>query len=139
VLVPLLAPPYGSAPLAGGLDVRGRSLLRSPDEAAHLGVRYDRRLARGGSVPLRIDYAYKGTYYLDFSAAPETEWLRQGSYGVLNARLAYVAPGAKWEIGLWGANVTDEAYYEDAVLTSVSSRVSFADPRTYGIDVKLRL
>jgi iron complex outermembrane receptor protein len=139
VLVPVLGPPYGSAPLRGGLDVRGRSLLRAPDEALHIGLRYDRRLTRGGRLPLRVDYAYKGDYYFDFAAVPETEWLRQKAYGVLDVRYAYVAPSGRWEIGLWGANVTDEAYYEDAVLSSFSSRVSYADPRTYGVDFKFRL
>ena len=137
VLVPLHVPPYGSAPLAGGLDVRGRSLLRAPDQALYAGVRYERRLAGGGRMPLNVNYAYKGDYYFDFSATPETEWLKQHAYGVLNARIAYA--GERWEIGLWGTNLMDEDYYEDAVLNSVSSRVSYADPRSYGIDFKLRL
>jgi iron complex outermembrane receptor protein len=139
VLVPLAAPPYGSAPLDGGLDVRGRALLRSPDAAAYVGVRYERRLENGALVPTRIDYSYKGDYYFDFAAVPETEWLKQEPYGVLNARVAYASADDKWEIGVWGTNLTDTAYYEDAVLTSTSSRVSYADPRTYGIDFKLRL
>jgi iron complex outermembrane receptor protein len=139
VLVPLTVPPYGSVPLPGGFDARGRSLLRSPKEAAHVGVRYEWTLAEGGRLPLSIDYAYKGDYYFDFSAVPETDWLKQDAYGVLNARIAYAASGDKWEVGLWGTNLTDEDYYEDAVVISVSSRVSYADPRMYGIDFKLRL
>ncbi|HEX7236485.1 MAG TPA: TonB-dependent receptor [Gammaproteobacteria bacterium] len=138
VFVPLTAPPYGSAPLVGGLDVRGRPLLRSPDEAAHIGLRYESRLRRG-RIPVSVDYSYKGDYYFDFAAAPETEWLRQHAYGVLNARVAYATEGNSWEIGVWAANLTDESYYEDAVLTAASSRVSYADPRTWGVDFKLRL
>jgi iron complex outermembrane recepter protein len=138
VLVPLTAPPYGSAPLAGGLDVRGRPLLRSPDDAAHVGLRYERRLRRG-RIPVSVDYSYKGDYYFDFSAVPATEWLKQDSYGVLNGRVAYANADDGWEIGVWGANLTDESYYEDAVLVSASSRVSYANPRTWGIDFKLRL
>ncbi len=139
VLVPLTIPPYGSGPLAGGLDVRGRSLLRSPDRAAHVGVRYERRLVHGGRIPVSVNYSYKDDYYFDFSAAASTEWLRQAAYGVLNARVAYVSVSDDWEIGLWGTNLTDASYYEDAVLQSASSRVSYADPRTWGIDFKLRL
>jgi iron complex outermembrane recepter protein len=139
VLVPSTVPPYGSAPRAGGFDVRGKPLLRLPDRAAHLGIRYERRLTGGGRVPFRIDYSYKGNYYFDFAAVAETEWLEQDSYGVLNARVAYAAADGGWEIGFWGANLTDTSYYEDAVLTSTSSRVSYADPRTYGVDFKLRL
>ena len=138
VLVPLTVPPYGSAPLAGGLDVRGRSLLRSPDEAAHVGLRYERRL-RSGRMPVSVDYSYKGDYYFDFAAAPSTDWLKQDSYGVLNARVAYASADDGWEVGLWGANLADESYYEDAVISSTSSRVSYADPRNLGIDFKLRL
>jgi iron complex outermembrane recepter protein len=139
VLVPLYVPPYGSAPLAGGLDVSGRSLLRTPDQTLSVGVRYRKPLDAGGSVAFAASYAYKGDYYFDFSAVPETEWLKQEAYGVLNARVAYVARDGRWELGLWSNNLTDELYYDDAVLTNVASRVSYADPRMSGIDFKYRL
>lgn len=138
VLVPLTAPPFGSAPLAGGLDVRGRALLRSPDEAAYVGVRYELPLANGARVPLNLDYSYKGAYYFDFSPVAETEWLKQDAYDVLNARVAY-SSARGFELGLWCRNLTNSTYYEDAVIQSASSRVSYADPRTWGIDFKLRL
>jgi iron complex outermembrane receptor protein len=134
-----MVPPYGSAPLPGGLDVQGRSLLRSPDEAVYLGIHYEARIAGGGRIPVSIDYSYKGDYYFDFSAVEATEWLKQDAYGVLNARAAYAGgAGAEWELGVWGRNLTDAGYYEDAVLFTASSRISYADPRTYGIDFKLR-
>ena len=139
VLVPLYVPPYGSAPLAGGLDVSGRSLLRTPDETLSVGVRYRKPLDAGGSLAFAGNYAYKGDYYFDFSAVPETEWLKQHAHGVLNARVAYVASGERWELGLWSNNLTDELYYDDAVLTNVASRISYADPRTSGIDFMYRL
>jgi iron complex outermembrane receptor protein len=135
--VPLTVPPYGSAPLPGGFDARGRSLLRSPDRAAYVGVHYERRLAGGARIPVSVDYSYKGDYYFDFSPVAATEWLKQEAYGLVNARVAYARNG--WELGFWGANLTDASYYDDAVLSAVSSRVSYADPRTYGIDFKLRL
>jgi iron complex outermembrane receptor protein len=139
VLVPQMVPPYGSAPLPGGLDVRGRSLLRSPDEAAYVGVRYEARLAGGGRIPLSVGYSYKGDYYFDFSAVEATEWLKQDAYGLLNARVAYAGrTGTGWEVGVWGRNLTDTSYYEDAVLFTASSRVSYADPRTYGMDFKFQ-
>ena len=138
VLVPLTTPPYGSAPLQGGLDVRGQSLLRSPDEAAYLAIRYELALPRGARMPISVDYSYKGDYYFDFSPVPETEWLRQEAYDVLNARIAYSSAGGGWEIGVWCTNLTDSSYYEDAVVQSASSRVSYADPRTYGVDFRVR-
>ena len=121
------------------MHAAGRSLLRAPDEALYVGARYERRLASGGRIPVSVNYAYKGSYYFDFSAVPETEWLRQAPHGVLSARIGYVAPGGGWEAGLWATNLTDEIYLEDAVLTSVASRVSYADPRRLGIDFKVRL
>jgi iron complex outermembrane receptor protein len=139
VLVPSTVPPYGSVPLAGGLDVRGQSLLRSPDEGAYVGIRYELALRRGSRLAISGDYSYKGDYYFDFSPVPETEWLRQDAYDVLNARLAYSPPDGAWEIGIWCTNLTDSAYYEDAVIQSASSRVSYADPRTFGFDLRLRL
>lgn len=137
VLVPSAVPPYGSVPLAGGLNARGLPLLRSPHRAGYLGVHYERPLASGGRIPLSVDYSYKGDYYFDFSPVAATEWLKQRAYGLVNARVAYARSG--WEIGVWGANLTDVSYYDDAVVNSVASRVSYADPRTYGIDFKLKL
>jgi iron complex outermembrane receptor protein len=86
-----------------------------------------------------VEYSYKGAYLFDFAAVAATEWLQQDAYGVLNARVAYASADDGWELGLWGANLTDESYYEDAVLSSTSSRVSYADPRTWGVDFRLRL
>ena len=139
VLVPLYVPPYGSVPLVGGLDVSGRSLLRTPDQTLSVGVRYRKPLEAGGSIAVAGSYGYKGDYYFDFSAVPETEWLKQHAHGVLNARVAYVARDGRWELGLWSNNLTDEVYYDDAVLTNVASRVSYADPRMSGIDFTYRL
>lgn len=138
VLVPLYVPPYGSAPLVGGLDVRGRSLLRTPDETLSVGARYRKPLEAGGSITFAGSYAYKGDYYFDFAAVPETEWLKQRAHGVLNARVGYVASNERWEVGLWSTNLADEIYCDDAVLTNVASRVSYADPRMSGIDFKYR-
>ena len=139
VLVPQLVPPYGSVPLPGGLDVRGEPLLRSPETAANVAVHYEPALARGSHLALTANYSYKDSYYFDFSAVPATEWLKQPATGLLNARIAYVAARGGWEVGLWGTNLTDRAYYDDAVLNSVSSRVSYADPRLYGVDFKVNL
>ena len=139
VLVPLDVPPYGSVPLAGGLDVRGRSMLRTPDKALSIGARYRKLLESGASLPFAVSYAYKDDYYFDFSAVPETEWLKQRAHGVLNARVGYAAADERWELGFWANNLTDEVYYDDAVPTNVASRVTYADPRTYGIDFKYRL
>ena len=71
VLVPLMVPPYGSEPLSGGLNVSGQSLLRSPDEAAYVGLDYGRGLSGGASIRVSIDYSYKGDYYFDFSAVAD--------------------------------------------------------------------
>ena len=81
------------------MNVSGRSLLRSPDEAAYVGLDYGRGLSNGASVRASIDYSYKGDYYFDFSAVATTEWLEQDAYGLLNARVAYASPGNAWEIG----------------------------------------
>ena len=65
-------------------------------------------------------------------------WVQDSRLVVLNARAAYSSADGGWEVGVWCTNLTDSSYYEDAVIQSASSRVSYADPRTYGIDFKLR-
>ena len=121
-----------------GLDVRGRPLLRSPQRAFRLAARYAREVAKG-RLQLDVDYAYKDDYYFDFAAVPENEWLEQSAYGVVSARLAYTPASDQWEIAFWGTNLSDREYYEDAVLNSAASRVSYADPQMFGLDFRVRL
>ena len=96
-------------------------------------------MMRASSQCTRLRLGFSLLACFDFSPVAETEWLKQDAYGVANARVAYSSAAGGFEVGVWCRNLTDSAYYEDAVVQSASSRVSYADPRAWGIEFKLRL
>ena len=55
----------------------------------------------------------------------------EDSYGLLDARVALQSAEARWEVALFGKNLTDELYRVDAIpfLGDVFSR--FGAPRSY--------
>ena len=56
--------------------------------------------------------------------------------GVLwNARMAYGDPNGKWEVALWGKNLSDKEYAR----ASISNMTQYAAaPRAYGVDLRYR-
>ena len=117
-------------------DASGESMLRAPDVAGFVTVQYDFRVG-DSTLPAVLTYSYTGEYDYDFVASPETKILTQDSYSVVNARLSYVPPSERWEVSIWGRNLTDEEYFNDVVGGGRGLRGSYADPRTYGIEVSV--
>ena len=64
-------------------------------------------MAGGARMLLRADYAWRSAFYGQIANAPEE---REGSYGLLNARLEYWSADEKWSLALYGINLTDEKY-----------------------------
>ena len=80
----------------------------------------------------RADYSYRGGFYFD-----ATNDVRQPSYGLLNARAGL--EGDRWGVYLWGQNLTDSSYRINAAIDVVNGLVAVpGDPRTYGIEMRLR-
>lgn len=80
------------------------------------------------SLGARVEYQWQD----------EMPWLVENtvfedSFGLLDARLALQARDARWEVALFGKNLTDELYRVDAIpfLGDVFSR--FGAPRSYGV------
>lgn len=120
-------------------DADGHSLLRSPDWSGFVGLKYDVQLGSAGRMPISLNYSHKDEYDFDFIAHPLSERLRQKSYGLLSARIGYVTNDDRWQVGVWGDNLTDKVYFDDLVGAGSGIRGSYGAPRTYGIDFTYRL
>ena len=84
-------------------------LPMTPDYSGSLGAQYTFSLGSIGQLVARADYAFKDDYYTRIENIKETE---ETNYQVLNASIRYLSPDQRWEVGLWGRNVTDEVYYK---------------------------
>lgn len=135
------------AAAAGMIDVlfpnaNGHQLLRAPEFSAFVSATYGIPVG-DGTMPLTVSFAHKGSYDFDFVYDPPgalesgtTSVLHQKSYNLVNARLAYVPAGERWEVAIWGNNLFKEDYFDDVVGAGVGLRASYGAPRTYGIEAR---
>lgn len=89
----------------------------------HLGAGYIRAAA---------DARYESKWWADFVHNPG---VKQKGYAKLNASLTYYSDDARWNIGVWGKNLTDEAVIAATAAAGIPGpATAYMDaPRTYGI------
>ncbi|MCR5877399.1 TonB-dependent receptor [Phenylobacterium sp. J367] len=125
-----------------GLDLSGNELLESPKVSFNLSADYTAPLSGGGSLRLHADMVYKSEQYFSaFNADKFPESLQQAdAFTEVNARIAYRSPGDRFEVGLWGKNLTDNdvptgAGTDQGTLTFFTT-VPY--PRRYGVDISAK-
>lgn len=98
-----------------------------------LAPQIDVPLPIGGRLTLRLDYSWRSAFYGQIANAPQE---REGSYGLLNARVEYTPQDEKWRIAAYGVNLSDETYTR--VRNYFPGFIGFAlwntDRREIGID-----
>lgn len=103
---------------------------------ATLGAQYEWALG-SGRLTARADLEHRSKRYWQADNRDV-----QPAIDLLNLRLAYAGAGDRWQVALWGKNLTDEAYYTDVNSPRFSGlpyTIAWrAQPRTIGIDAKLR-
>jgi iron complex outermembrane receptor protein len=118
---------------------------RAPDETYNLGLQYDSMLSGGGSIQYRIDASYTGGYWRS-----NTPSLRRNAYGVphsfeagdywnFNARMTYVPLDGRYEVSLYGTNLTDDYHLNSGFLHNIW-QFDFATvdrPREVGVNMKM--
>ena len=108
---------------------------QTPDWTYNLGLQYAAALSRG-SLIARADYGWRDDVFFGFE---NDDRAFQEAYGVLNARVLY-APSARWEVALFGTNLTDEDYLVSALrLEAVGTTLGVgARPREWGATFEIR-
>jgi iron complex outermembrane receptor protein len=118
-------------------DYTGNDLPRAPRHKLHLGVQYGREVAGWGLLG-RVDYTNQSHMFFDASNAAGQ---KQAGFINLDARLAATSPDGRWEVSLWGKNLTDElvATYANGFAPYGQVVVPYAPPRTYGLTLAWRM
>lgn len=77
-----------------------------------------------------------GTYTSSFFLYPDNlEANKVKGYGLLNARVGWAAPGGRYEIALWGKNLTKTEYITGIFPIITQDQLNYNEPRTYGIEL----
>lgn len=122
------------------LDLSGNQMLEAPKVSWNLSMDYTVPVG-SGELLLHTDASYKSRQF--FSAFNEDKFPESlavaDAFEEVNARLAYRGASGKYEIGVWGKNLTDN----DTPTGGATDQGTFTFfntvpyPRRYGIDLRM--
>ena len=129
-------------------DFSGNRLPNSPQFAVSLSTTYDIDMGRFGT--LTPGYFASWTDDVNFDQTegrglPNDQrqiFLPQHTLGqkalwIHNVRLGYTTENGQFELGVWGRNITNEAYKLFAFQSQDFVSAFIGDPRTYGVDLRV--
>jgi hypothetical protein len=93
---------------------------------------YETELAGGAGLKFSIDDHYNDGFFWD----PD-HLLKQGSFHDLRAAVTWTAVSGKWDVVLWGNNLTDEVVATSAA-SGGSTTTGLKEPREYGVTLRVR-
>lgn len=73
---------------------------------------WDAVYVAGGRVVVHLDGTYASRQYFELM---NEDRIAQSSYALANARIAFHGADERYEVGVWGRNLTDEFYLMSAV------------------------
>lgn len=119
-----------------GLDP-GNELPQAPEWSYALSLQRSLVIGETAALIARADWTHTAGYFLDIANA---ESVAQKPYGLLAARLSYGPYSGRWEVSLFGRNLTDEAYLASGFVAGAfgPSLVTPGRPREWGGELVLR-
>ncbi len=110
---------------------------QAPGFSGNALARYEFALG-GGMASVQADVLYSGDFCFTVLCAPVE---KESSYSVANARIAYGAEDGRWQVAIFGDNLTDEEYrvyaFDSSLFAGVVAGV-YGKPRTYGLTATYR-
>jgi iron complex outermembrane recepter protein len=138
----LVVPPCGSGlcTVLDPLDVNGRAIIdgnsfvQAPEYVATVTARYGLPIGTNGELFFFTDWAFQGE--TQFFIYESEEFYSDGNFEG-GARIGYAHDGGKWEVALFGRNITDEENVKGAIdfnnLTGFDN-----EPRIVGVSFRAR-
>jgi outer membrane receptor protein involved in Fe transport len=114
-------------------DLEGERGPYAPEWSGTVYAGYEHAVGQNLLLRLRVDGMYKDEMYLDSDLDPNT---LQDDYVKVNARIALAAADDRWEVALYGRNLTDETTYTFMVDAPLSAGIYAGwveEPRVWGL------
>lgn len=120
-------------------DYEGNRLANAPELSANAVVRYDLPTeSLGFASYAMLDGAYRGKTYYSVNNRGQSS---MDAYSLLNGRVGFTTLDERWELALWGRNLTDKLYVSmsyDSYGGIFPSMNFLGEPRSYGVSVAYR-
>lgn len=127
---------YTEIDAVGGAPEDGR-LPKAPKWDLTFAAQYAFELQKAGAMIVRSEYSYRSAFFNDITNSPLIE---EDGYGLISARLTWAPPSDRWELVLFGTNLSDESYLEHgAISPSLGLATGVAGrPREWGLGIELQ-
>lgn len=111
--------------------------VKAPEWTTSAALSYTFELSPGmGDLSLRGDLTYRSDY---FNEPTNSTVIDQDGFGLFNARIAWTDPGERFEVALFGTNLTDKRYIVSGLSSATSfglEEANFGRPREWGLSAK---
>jgi len=114
---------------SGPTDFSGLPLRQSPENSLNLVANY-KVMANSGEYDFRVQFSHVDDQFNDYPTLTETV-IEEAN--LLDASVRWVSPEARYEVTLWGKNLTDERYVSHSYRIGPGSIGVWSDPFTVGI------
>jgi len=118
-----------------GESQKGNKVINSPEWTFNGAIRYEYPLNNGLKLISMSDVSYRSDRHLE---STNIQTAHEPAYWLVNVRLALSSHDDKFQVGIWGKNITNQAYrhYVNDVASLGVVGDLWDEPLTYGIDVK---
>lgn len=128
ITTPNMSPPaFGNLVTPG--DASDHYMMKTPTYTFSVGVDYFWSTPFGAVEP-SLTYYYNGGFYWDVDNR-----IKEPSYHLLNAQVAWSLPGSSFRLRLFGSNLLDEEYHSFLIEQQLGDQAAAAPPRTYGVAI----
>ena len=121
----------------GPVPFVGNRFSNAPSFTFNALARYETPVANGMRLVLQADTSHESFAYKD---ASNNKIIVQEPYWLFNARVAVATEDKKWEVAVWGKNLSDTQYTVSGGDTSGFGTIGLTtnNPRTFGISLSWR-
>lgn len=120
----------------GGLIEKGNELPNAPEWTYNLLARYQWTLGAAGTLSAQADYAFTDD---NFREAVNIPFLATEDYGLWGARLTLRSADERYELALWGKNLSDEEYRLHGFDNGTGNGgLTYGAPRTWGVSLQIQ-
>jgi len=116
---------------SSGTDIDGNTCRRTPEHAYNIGFQFEGSLADKGLAYLRVDYNWSDEFYFD-----NENLIVNDDELNLNASVGFLTADERWEISVWGKNLTDETNNAHLFDLWNTLYANYHPPRTAGVTLR---